>query len=66
MWLRSHVAVAVVEAGSCSSYPAPTPGTTIHRGSGPQKTNNDNKVLGEAVLWSQAQQTKTSFRFLSF
>ena len=36
-WLRSDIAVAVVEAGSCSSNGTPSLGTPICRGCGPKK-----------------------------
>ena len=43
-WLRSGVAVAVVEAGSCSSDSTPSLGTSICCGYGPKKTE-DKKIL---------------------
>ena len=45
MQLGSRVAVAVVEASSCSSKSAPSLGTSICHGSGPKK-QNQNKTEG--------------------
>ena len=39
-WLESGVAVAVVEASSCSSHSNPSLGTSICRRCGPKKTKN--------------------------
>ena len=40
--LRSGFAVAVVQAGSCSSDSPPSPGTSIWHGYGPKKTKKKN------------------------
>ena len=42
MQLRSRVAVAVVEAGNCSSDSTPSLGTSMCREGGPKKTNEIN------------------------
>ena len=42
-WLRSHVAVALVQAGSCSSNSTPSLGTSICCDGGPKKQNKTNK-----------------------
>ena len=41
--LRSHVAVAVVQAGSCSSDLIPSLGTSTYRRCGPKTQKNKNK-----------------------
>ena len=41
MWLASGVAVAVAEAGCCSSNSTPSPGTSICCGFGPKKEKPD-------------------------
>ena len=43
MQLGYHVAVAVVSAGSCSSYMTPSLGTSICHGRGPKKTKKKIK-----------------------
>ena len=58
MCLGAHVAVTVVQAGSCSSYLTPSLGTSICHGCGPEsknkKQNKTNKqtniLLKEQVL----------------
>ena len=46
MQLRSDLAVAVVEAGSCSSDSNPSLGTSICCGSGPWATPSDEQSQG--------------------
>ena len=57
IWLRSGVAVAVVQAGSCSSNSTPSLGTSICCRCGPKKTKNkQNKgflFLVAKLSWSK-------------
>ena len=47
MWLRSHVAVAVAQASSCSSDLTCSLGTSICHGRGPKKAKKkENKPYG--------------------
>ena len=43
MWLRSHIAVAVVQAGSYSSNWTPSLGTSICLRCGPKKTKEKKR-----------------------
>ena len=43
-WLGSGIAVAVVQAGSCSFYSAPSPGTSICCGCSPKKQKIKIKI----------------------
>ena len=45
-WLGCHMAVAVVQAGSCSSRAAPGLGTSVCRRCGPKKKNKKKTGLG--------------------
>ena len=45
MWLRSGVAVAVVQAGSCNSDSTPPLGTSICCGCGPRGKKKQNVQL---------------------
>ena len=47
MWLGSVMAVAGVEAGSCSSDSTPRLGTSICLGCGPKKKKKKKKKEGE-------------------
>ena len=49
-WLGSAVAVAVVQAGSCSAAWTPSLGTSICCGYGPKKTNKQNKTKKHSLL----------------
>ena len=42
MWFESGIAVAVVEAGSCSSDLTPTPETSMCQGYDPEKKKKKN------------------------
>ena len=46
LWLRSHIAVAVVLAGSCSSDSTPSLGTSTCPGCSPKKKKKKKKVIG--------------------
>jgi len=46
MWLGSHIAVAVVLAGSCSSHSTPILGTSMCCGHGPKK----NKKIKDKII----------------
>ena len=55
MRLGSGIAVAVVQAGSCSSNAAPSPGTSICSGCSP---NNSNKTVTQT--WSCLEDPRQS------
>ena len=54
MWLRSHVAVAVVKVGSCSSNLTPSLGTFIGLGCSPKKAeqNKTKQKWGSTKPWN--------------
>ena len=53
MWLRSCVAVAVEQAGSCSSDSTPSLGTSTYCGCGPRKQNKQtNKQMHWPWKWN--------------
>ena len=47
MWLRFHVAVAVVEAGSCSCHSTPQLGTSIYFRCSPKKKERNYTYVGK-------------------
>lgn len=58
--LGSGVAVAVVEAGGCSSDSAPSLGTSVRRGCGPYKTQQKQEVLMFTTTWMTLEGTVPS------
>ena len=50
MWLRSCIAVAVVDAGSCSSDSSLSTGTSICRRCGPKKTGAVGGAENDLIL----------------
>ena len=50
MWFGSHIAVAVVLAGSCSSHLTPSLGTSTFRGCGPK--TNKQKIKHRVSIWA--------------
>ena len=57
MWLRSHVAVAVVKASGYSSDLTPSLGTSIYHGYGPKKTKKEKKTNKQKNAYCIAQGT---------
>ena len=50
LWLGSGVAVAVMQAGSCSSSSTPSLGTSIYYGYGPKKTKSGGGKANKTLL----------------
>ena len=56
-WLRSRIAVAVVQAGGYNSDSTPTLGTSICCGCGPKKTHTHTKK-NQVVTWKKGNNTR--------
>ena len=52
-WLGSGVAVAVMQAGSCSSHSTPSLGTSVCHGCGPKKQRKKKKMPHETIVTGQ-------------